>query len=384
MGAWFVSIPLLAVHAMGADSAVPSSWNVAPMTDGAYLESFDATLPVWAGRVGYNAVTNVFPSMASSSLPARSNAWFGANSKVLQLDTDGSVVTNTFAYPDSNPVSFADKAVYVDMRVRFDAVTDGPDPSLLSDSKLALFVSSDCKLVAVNSAGWTTNANTLDTNKWYQVTVRMTNGTYNVLLNDQVVFSGLGLRSAGTENALQSANFYGTGLIDELYVSHGDPAYAVAGPTAALSVTLPSAGSNPPSDEQQTRINVWLNGFAGLGSLGSMTQDQLSLAYLLNALNISGNTASAVTYNFGISAVEMTSPTTLIVTVALTADDTAKEGAINGRIQLQGKVNYDDAGWTTLPGAITPSYADFTAGKATYTYTIPEGGYRFFRPLIVP
>lgn len=367
-----------------ADSIVPLSWNVAPMTSGAYLESFDAALPVWAGRVGNNSVTNEFPTMSGSALPARSNAWFGSNSRVLKLETDGDVVTNAVSYQDGSSVSFADKPVYVDMRMRFDAMPDGPDLSLLTDAKLALFVSSDCKLVAVHAAGWTTNDTVLDTNRWYQVTVKMVGGTFSVRINDQAVFSDLGLRNLGAENTMKAANFYGTGLIDELYVSHGDPSYSVAGPTAAIPA-LPAAGAHPPSDQEQTRINAWLAAKGGItsGTVLSMTQDQLSQAYLMGELGGDASTATPVSCTFGISKLEMASPTLLQVTVFLATSNGEKNGTINGKIQLQGKVAIGD-GWTTLSGAITPNAADFTNGKATYTYAIPAGGYQFFRPLIVP
>ena len=104
-------VPLVIGTAQGADSAVPVLWGVAPMTNGAYLESFDTALPVWAGRTGDSVVTNVF-SPAITGLPARSNAWFGAdNAKVLWLDTAGTVLTNSLLHQDSSAVSFASSSV---------------------------------------------------------------------------------------------------------------------------------------------------------------------------------------------------------------------------------------------------------------------------------
>lgn len=370
----------------GADSAVPAEWNVAPMRDGAYLEAFDgASLPVWAGLVGMNTLIAEFPAMAGSGLPVRANAWFGENAKVMKLETAGEVVTNTLAYAGSGGnVTFASQPVYVDMRIRFDAVSDVPDSALLENVKLALFVSSDKKLVVVHNGGVSTNATELDTNKWHQVTVKLLDSKFDVLMNDVAVFSDLTVKSVGTANVLASANFYGTGLIDELYVSHGDPAYEVAGPETSIP-ELPAAGDNPPSDVQQTRINAWLAAQSGLTSLGTLTQDQLSRAFLLGELPVSEGTASepgAVT--FGIEGFDLVSPTRLMVTARLETGSVAKDGQINGRIQLQGKVNYGDAEWTTLGSAVTPSAAAFSDGKATYTFDIPEGGYKFFRPLIVP
>jgi len=376
----------LSGNVWAADSEVPLAWNVAPMRAGAYREAFDGVLPSWASLVGANALIAEFPAMAGSGLPVRANAWFDSNVKVMQLDTAGEVVTNTLAYAGGGgDVTFASQPVYVDMRIRFDAVSDSPDSALLSNVKLALFVSSDRKLVAVHGGGISTNQTELDTNKWHQVTVKLENGKFDVLMNDAtVMFSGLDVKNVGAANTLSSANFYGTGLIDELYVSHGDPAYEVAGPETSIP-ELPAAGDNPPSDVQQTRINAWLAAQSGLTSLGTLTQDQLSRAFLLGELPVSEGTASepgAVT--FGIEGFDLVSPTRLLVTARLETGSVAKDGQINGRIQLQGKVNYGDAEWTTLGSAVTPSAAAFSDGKATYTFDIPEGGYKFFRPLIVP
>jgi len=383
-GTFCVFALLLHGGAQAADSLVPKEWNVGPMVSGAYREAFDADLPTWAGRVGVNAVTNAFPSMSGSGLPVRSNAWFGANVKVLQLETEGQTVTNAVAYSDG-PVTFATKPVFVDLRIKFDPLTDAPNASLLSDAKLALFVSPEAKLVVVHKNGAATNSLALDTNKWHQITVKLFNGRFDVLTNDVAMFTNLEIRTAGDANTLASANFCGTGLVDDLYVSHGNPAYLIPGPTTAIPA-LPTVGVNTPTDEQQTLINAWLSGYAGItsGTTLNMTKDQLSLSYLLDKLNGDGTTATPVGgYSFGISKLDLVSPTSLIVTVALKVDNVDKDSAINGRIQLQGKVDIDDS-WTTLDVAITPEFADFNAGEATYAFTVPAGGYAFFKPLIVP
>lgn len=381
---------ILTQSAQSADSVVPSQWNVAPMTDGAYREAFNSALPVWAGRVGFNALTNVYPTMDGSPLPVRSNTWFASQSKVLQLDTDGSVVTNTLAYDAAGgggAVTFASAPVYVDLRIRFEAMSDPPTATILSNSKLALFVEPGGKLVAFHSGGTTTNNSVFDTNKWHQVTVKLLNGKGDVLVNDALVFSNLTVNASGTANTLSAVNFYGTGLVDDLYVSHGNPAYAITGPTVDLP-DLPAAGSNPPSDESQTLINAWLGAHPQVTpatTLTTLTQDQLSLAYLLNAFNTnaSGQAEAVASYSFGIAKIDVVSPTTLVVTLDLQTNGSDKSGTINGKVQLYGKTTIG-GDWSLLPGAITPKYLDFTDGQATYTFTIPAGGYRFFKPQIVP
>ena len=207
-----------------------------------------------AAAVSFNVLSSDHPA---GRLPVRSNAWFAAGSKVLQLETDGEVVSNTLAYATSgDPVSFSGKPVYVDLRMKFDPLVNAPDPELLANSKMALFLTPDAKLVAVHGGGASTNATALDTNKWYQVTVKLQDSLFDVLVNDEAVFSGLSVKTAGAENTLASANFYGTGLIDELYVSHGNPAYAVPGPTNAVPA-LPEPATL--ADEELTRVNAWLS-----------------------------------------------------------------------------------------------------------------------------
>ena len=360
-----------------ADSEVPLAWNVSPMQAGAYREAFETTVPAWAAAVGFNVLSNDYPAM--TGLPARSNAWFAAGSKVLQLETDGEVVSNTLAYATSgDPVSFSGKPVYVDLRMKFDPLVNAPDPELLANSKMALFLTPDAKLVAVHAGGALTNATALDTNKWYQVTVKLQDSLFDVLVNDEAVFSGLSVKAAGAENTLASANFYGTGLIDELYVSHGNPAYAVPGPTDNVP---PLPEPETLADEELTRVNAWLSD-GSVATLTGLSQAQINTAYLLDSL--SGSAVDPVeSYTFGISKIEMASPTQLNVTVSLTVASVAKAGAVNGRIQLQGKVALGDA-WTVLGSAITPSFAEFTNGSATYSFDIPAGGYAFFQPLIVP
>ena len=366
-------------NVQAADSTVPLLWNVGPMRSGAYLEPFDS-LPAWASAVGYNVLSNDFPAM--TGLPVRSNVWFNVpNTQVLQLETAGDVVTNSFLHSDSSPVSFSSEPVYVDLRMKFDPLIDAPDAELLTNVKMALFLSADAHLVVCHAGGISTNAAVLDTNKWYQVTVKLFNGKFDVLTNDVAVFSDLTVRGGGVANTLTSANFYGTGLIDELYVSHGNPAYAVEGPTNAIP-DLPVDGSNPPTTEEQTRINAWLNSYPTVTTL-DVTQDELSMAYLLNALKVDdAGVATLPGYGFGISNINMISPTTLRITAKLEVESVLKDEPINGKIQLMGKVAMVDD-WTTLAGAITPTSADFTGGFATYTFTIPAGGYKFIKALIV-
>ena len=142
---------------------------------------------------------------------------------------------------------------------------------------------------------------------------------------------------------------------------------------------LPDAGSL--EDEELTRVNAWLD-VGNVTALTGLTQAQINTAYLLDSLS-GGAVDSVESYTFGISKIKMVSPTKLDVTVSLTVDSVKKAGKVNGRIQLLGKAALGDD-WTTLTGAVTPTFGDFTDGLATYTFDIPAGGYTFFQPLIVP
>ena len=369
--------------AQAADSKVPLVWTTPPMTNVAYRESFESK-PAWVTG-NYNGITNIY-QFGTYVFPPRTNEWFSTHTKALYLDTDGLVVTNTLLHTDDSAVTFTAGAdpVYVDMRIRFETLTEAPGAAMLANSKLALFVEPvGNKLVVSHNGGTSTNSAWFDTNLWYQVTIKLYDGTkFDVLTNDVAVFTGLTVKTVGTANTLSAVNFYGTGLVDDLYVSHCNPATGTAISSKPLEVALPGNGANVPTSEQQLRINSWLaeNDIASFGS--GMSQDALSAAYLLN--NLDGTTVNNEPYTLGIKKLEMISTTLLAVTVELKVDGVAKSGKINGKIQLQGKVNFADASWTVLPGAITPAVADFTGGEATYTFAIPAGGYKFFKPAIVP
>ncbi|MFO7936565.1 MAG: hypothetical protein R6V06_03045 [Kiritimatiellia bacterium] len=357
---------------LNAADTVPDEWNVAPMTAGAYLESFESGLPTWAGATGASVTTSDYPVIAD--LPTRSNTWFSTHSNVLALDTEGTIISNELQ-GTSGPVSFATEAVYVDMCVRFNPMTEEPDPAVLEDCKLGVFVNSEYKLVIAHSGGCSTNSTVLDTNDWFQITVEMTNGICNVYRNDQIVFSDITLNASGDANELNAVNFSGTGYLDDLYVSRCAPDYSVVGPVTEIPA-LPADGSNVPTDQQQTRINTYISEQSELTSIG-MTQDELSQSYLVDA-SISGDPASAPTIDFGISDIEVINDTTLKVTASLDVASSAKGGNINGYIQLQGKTAKDGT-WEDLGETVTPS---FTSGEYTFTYTI-SSGYKFFRGQII-
>lgn len=351
---------------------VPLTWNVSTISNGAYLEGFEgATLPDWATGT---LVTNTPPG----PFPARSNTWFSSHVSVLQLD--GSVaVTNSFTNAVGF-VSFATNAVFVDLRIQFTPMSDVPASDALALSKLALFVNATSNLVAAVSGGtWTTNAATMDLTLWYQVTVKMHAGTFDVLTNDAIAFSGLTLNNSVDPNLLKSLSISGAASLDDLYVSMGNPAYpGTLGSVPRTVINFPGTGG--------ASVTNWLANYfndgrlAGNANFTGISSAQIDAAYLLNQqLGGSPTSPSAVPYTFGISSINMSSPTQVSVVCALAVNGAGLNGTITGKVQLQGKQNWTD-GWTVVGSPVAPT---FTGGSATCTFTVPSG-YQFFHPQIVP
>jgi len=360
---------------LAAASTVPRDWNIhADFKLGAYLQDFEGTAPAWIG--------SHVPAADNSHVNynSRANTWFGSNAKVLVLDTGDGVLTNAVAYSDSTAVTFTDNPVYVDMRIKFALQTSAPDTA---GAKLAIYASATDKLKVVHNGGTNeyTRAN-LDTT-WHQLTVKMiAGGTFDVLLDDSSVATGLTLIGAPSDNKLNSVSFSGTGSVDELYVSHGNPNYA------GVMGAIPTAITGDLDDEAS--VNNWLAGLIYAGSLTtgttfpSFTKTQLNNAYLLNALTVTEGAASPPgEATLGIKSFELVDATHMDVTVYLKVGETPKDGKINGRIQLQGEVT-KGAGFTPIGSAISPTLMDFDNGTATYTFAIPaDPVYRFFKPTII-
>jgi hypothetical protein len=363
----------LTAHAARTNN-VPVQWNVTPIQNGAYLEGFEAaTLPDWAtGTLVTNTPAGPFPS--------RSNAWFNTtHDKVLQLNGDVAV-TNAFTNT-LGAVSFATNAVFVDMRIKFDAL-DTLSTDQLAHTKFALFANSASNLVAaVNGTTWVTNSVPLNLTNWYQVTVKLAAGKFDVLTNDVTAFSGLNLDNSEAANVLSSMAISGTAMLDELYVSQGNPAYVGAlGGVPPTTLSFPGTGGSD--------VTNWLANFFNDGRLSSsanftlLTSADLDAAYLLNLpLGGSSTSPTAPVFAFGIEAINLTSPTSVAVACRLTTNSVAKSGTITGRVQLLQKQNWSLAeSWSTNGTPVTPNFVN---GSATCPFTIPSG-YRFFHAQIVP
>jgi len=359
----------LAGGAFAAASLVPTGWDVTPITNGAYRETFQSA-PTW----GEQEVT-VESKSSHASVPSRLNAWFATNdpNNVLKLPGDASY-TNTLEYASpGGSVSFAVNPVFVDVRVLFTAYDGEP---AIGDAKLAVYASASNTIHVVHNGGTTTNTwggvSLLD--NWHQLTVRLQSGdTCAVLLNDIVVTNGLTQIGATTLNSLA---FTGDGYIDDLYVSHGNP-QAYPGETDPVPVAAaPFAGS--------ASVAGWLAGKLSGATLtagatfAGFTQEKMDAAYLLDKLGGTESAAEPPTYTFGSEQVIVVSATEVHVKCSLTV--TGGTGTLARRLQLLGKATIGGT-WGEVAHVDNLAY---TTGKIEHTFTgIDPATYKFFKAQIV-
>jgi len=362
----------LAGGALAADSIVPVNWNVTPATNGAYRETFESA-PTW-DRAVVTASTNSRATVARRGL---GNTWFPVDTdKALTLPGDASY-TNTLKYTGGSAnVSFADTPVFVDMRIQFTAYEGAP---VVGDAKLAVFVSAADKIHVVHNSGTTTNTwpdgNLLSA--WHQLTVRLEkSGRCAVYLDDVSVTNNLTPIVGGVATELKSLVFTGSGYADDLYVSHGNPNYA----GGATPGSIP-AGANVTAGTVSSVTTNWLANYYNDGSLATnanLSGFPLDSAYLLNLAPTNGNPVTSVT--FGVSAINLVSPTNVIVTCRLNVSPVTPS-AITGKIRLKYKSEIG-ASWESAQGVTQASAASFSNGEANFSFAIPAGNH-FFKAQIV-
>lgn len=362
----------LAGSAFAADSQVPVNWNVSPITNGAYLETFE-TAPTWGGQE-----VGVASKSSHAGVPSRLNAWFAATNpnSVLTLPGDASY-TNTLENVGSGAVSFETSPVFVDVRVLFVPFDGAPD---VGDAKLAVYASAADKIHVVHNSGTATNtwvdADLLT--DWHQLTVRLeSGGTCAVLLDDTLVVDAL--TPIGEVTILDSLVFTGEGFMDDLYVSHGNP-QAYPGATDPVPVAAaPFAGS--------ASVAAWLAGKLSGASLNAganfagFDQAKMDAAYLLDKLGGDASDPEPPTYTFGSEEVVVVSATEVNVKCSLTV--TGGTGTLTGRrLQLLGKSAIGGT-WEAISGKYVdaPTYTDEVI---TVTFTgINSASYKFFKAQII-
>jgi hypothetical protein len=363
----------LAGGAFAANSIVPVNWNVTPITDGAYRETFESA-PTWDRAVA----TAAADSRATVARRGLGDTWFDYTTvNALTLPGDASY-TNTLKYTgNSANVSFATNPVFVDMRIRFTAYEGAPS---VGDAKLAVFVSAADKIHVVHNSGTTTNtwsaADLLTA--WHQLTVRLEkDGKCAVYLDDVGVTNNLTPIVGGVTTELTSLVFTGSGYADDLYVSHGNPNYA----GGATPGTIPSLVTGVPSSTAGSVTN-WLANYYNDGRLATnvnLSTVDLGRAYLLDMAPTS-ETDPVTSVAFGVSAIDLVTPTNVIVTCRLNVSPVTPS-AINGKIKLKYK-SAIGAPWESASGVTQASAASFSNGEANFTFAIPAGNH-FFKAQIV-
>jgi len=362
----------LAGGAFAADSVVPNEWNVhSDPKLGAYLEAFD-TRPTWADAIG--VIETV-----SAGLPAgRANAWFSdTENKVLNMTVDSVIATNTLLANDNSVVSFATDPVYVDARVKLVVLADAPSTT---GAKLAIYASATDKLKVVHNDGtteYTLTGKDLVAD-WHQLTVKLnTAGTFDVLVDDASVATGLTLIGGTSDKTLDQLEFSGTGKLDQLYVSHGDPHYT------GIMGAIPSAITGDLDDDPT--VNNCLARLIYKGTITTTTtfadfnKAKLDAAYLLNKLGGDATAALPPTYTFGSEEVVVVSDTQVNVKCSLTV--AGETGTLARRLQLLGKATIGGA-WGEVAYTDTLTYG--VGGKIEHTFTgINSTLYKFFKAQII-
>lgn len=195
----------------------------------------------WSGGVSALNITNGVEGVVGIT-DANTPIVGVGDTKVLKLETNGAVWTNTVNAP------FGESDLYADMLVKFVPSESLPD---LTSGKLALAVKANAggtnMLNVANNNGttftWAEMAKEISTTEWYRVTVKLNTvaevGTYaQVYINNVAVGSLLALDGQSTD--LVSIGFQGTGYIDEVGVRNDNPFNGAALLTLQFSTGIAS------------------------------------------------------------------------------------------------------------------------------------------------
>jgi hypothetical protein len=277
------------------------------------------------------------------------------SNRVLQLDTQGGVWTNTVSQP------FSGSAVWSDMLVKF--VPSEELPVLTgTPGKLAIAVKAgtggtNYLNVANNTGGpfnWAETPQVISTSAWYRVTVKLydvESWSYaDVLINGTLVCNQLSLDGSLIFNSI---GFQGTGFIDEVAVRDDDP---FASTTVAFGGTGPQV--NP------TELTAWktAKGISGTENPNSFN------AFVMNvAPETNGDSPVLV-----VSSITVGGTTTLTVMAKYADNSVVALGnpLYNGAVlTVWGKAALTDSTWinlgTTLTGFNQPTYKFFRVTTGT-------------------
>lgn len=340
--------------AQAANTDVPPQWDVTPWTNGSKLEQF-SVLPSWATS----------QALVTSSARTDSRFWSAATpEKALSFATLG--ITNTI----SGAKIQVGAPIFIDLRCKINPFDTTP-PAVEPNTLLCFYANEKSNLVVASSAQCKTNATiTISPTTYYSIMIRFAADTFDVFFDNN---STAALSLNATTNEISKMVISGAGEMDDLYVSFGNPWRT----TANSGITL---GWTPDNSEEYAIAN-WL---ANKTTSGTYSQTNAEKFYLTDTTP----TGDTFTGEMGIGSFSY-DPTTFKVTVTVTLKtgaNTKKSGKINGILKLKGAATYADAkdgNWSSVLTAVKVGEDDFTDGLATYTFTLQNGDYKFFLPVIV-
>lgn len=208
--------------------------------NGIYSVNWSGSLSLSYGEGGHVVDGDAFLGISPYTL-ARPMTGVTSN-RVLRLDTEGGVWTNTVGVP------FSAAPVFVDMLVKF--VPSEDLPQLDSSVKLAVAVTNGLLVVTKNGSQWNQTSQAIDTNTWYRFSAELKQVTTSNWVVDPFLEGGgswdisttkraivkinQSVVSVGGENdftifdvlgtsTLTSIGFSGTGFVDEIVVRDTDP-----------------------------------------------------------------------------------------------------------------------------------------------------------------
>ncbi|MBQ9431197.1 MAG: hypothetical protein IJU44_06550 [Kiritimatiellae bacterium] len=364
----FVSAMLLAGGVMAA-TAIPAAWNTDPWTSGAVFDAF-TVLPDWA--TGAELIDGL---AAAPESPARFwNKLDGfTQGKQLYFLTEGIGQDYTNGgFTKLDPI-------YVDMLVKFTPMATEDSVPEASDYILRTYVNKDKNLVVQVENGETkTDDNEIDPDHYYRLTIVLSGDQYKVTLDNTITVTVNAKENPPT--TLKKVAFVGEGVIDDLYVSHGDPNRNPSYDSTAAAITGVSDATTP----EANAIGNWMQNNVAAGTQLTASDSEKVINGFLTDTKVTSDdlTVNLVLGDFRYDAEEKK----VYGKVKLDINGTAKNGKINGKIQLMGAANYDDAQsgkWTAIDGAKTLTQAEFEGGECEISFEVGDTDFLFFKPVIV-
>lgn len=365
------AVGVVAAHAAG----VPSIWNAPVVEDGAYVEYFDV-LPSWASG----------QALEVEELPASTRFYkkdTSTTSSVLAFSTD-EILTNTLTMQGSSdaPQASQDTTVYVEMRCKITPFSDENVPSPDAASyKVMLFVDKDNNFVAKTpTATQTSSGVTASADVFYYITARFTPEQYLITISEDgttPVASFTFAQESVADYGVNAVCFSGSGKVDDLFASYGDPARATA------YVTPPAPATGDGADA----VNAWVaEQFNRSDRLAKADQDSLAAAapnaYLVGEKLVVGADNQVQPVNLALKASQFNNG---MLSVNLKVNEVGKNGAINGDLCFMAARTYADVkegNWESVDvDGLTKNFVD---GNQEIDISKLTGlGYLFFKPVVV-